>query len=69
MQFFTDAVLNMQTKHFAAVLSHTGEACLGETALLMEGAHCPALPSVPSDNSLRFMALNQAMKVSHVVYC
>lgn len=56
-------------KHFAANLSHAGEACPGETAPLMEGAHCPALPFLPSDKSLRFMALNQAMKVSHVVYC
>lgn len=32
------------------------------------GIHCPALPSVSSDDSLRFMALNQAMKVSHVLY-
>lgn len=55
-------------KHFAADLSYNGESCPGETALLMEGAHCPALPSVPSDNSLHFVALNQAMKVSHVLY-
>lgn len=55
-------------KHFAADLSHTGEAHPGETALLMRGDHCPASWFFPSNHSLRFMALNQAVKVNHVVY-
>lgn len=68
MQFFTDAALYMWTKHFAADLSHTGEAHPGETALLMKGDHCPALCFFPLDNSICFMALNQAVKDHHVVY-
>lgn len=54
-------------KHFAVDLSHTGEAHPGETALLMKGDHCPALCFLPLNNSIRFMALNQAVKDSHVV--
>lgn len=47
---------------------YNGEAHPGETALLMKGDHRPAWCFFPLNNSIRFMALNEAVKGSHVVY-